>query len=322
MLGKKEEAASLARGIISENEEFLGAYDFLGGVLTETGKKDEALQVLQTAREKSPGTLSRVRTIGSLAVDAGQHDVAEQVLREALKQHKYSAVREAQDYATLSRSLSAQGKPDEALAVLKEAAFKDATSNMLLAASESVAYSVAGDKEKAEEALNKVLEASHGNLPPNIAAVVADACFALGKEEKAMELLKQVVQNNPDDAKLHARAHAVLSAAGKGTEEATAIIEASMREIIQINNEGVRKAEAGQFNEAVPLLCNAADRLPNNLQMVGNAALVLALDMARNGYNPLKMKECVRYRQMVADKSQDYPKIAQVDAVLKQVKKD
>jgi len=321
MLGRKDEAATIARGIIAENGEFLGAYDFLGGVLVAAGKKDEALQVLQTAREISPGTLARVRNIGSLAVDAGQYEITEQVLREALNKNKYSAVREAQDYALLSRALSAQGKADEALAVLKETTFKDAASNMLLAASESIAHCAAGNNELAEAALAKVFDASHGNLPPNIAAAVADACFMLGKNDKAMELLKQVVQDNPDDALLHAKARAVLSVSGKGEEEAAAIVDACMREIFQINNDGVRKAEAGHFGEAIPLLRDAADRLPNNLQIVGNTALAMALDMMRNGYSVLKMNECMRYRQMVADKSSDHPRLAQVDTVLKQVKK-
>lgn len=320
LLGKKDEAATLARGIIAENNEYLGAYDFLGGVLTEIGSKDEALQVLQTAREKSPGTLARVRTIGSLAVDAGRHDIAEQVMREALNKNKFSAVREAQDYATLARALCAQGKGQDALNVLKETSFKDAASNMLLAASESIAYQTMGDKAKAEETLNKVLESNVSLLPPSVVATVADACLTLGKEDKGMELLKQMVQNHPDDAQLHAKARAVLAASGKGDAEAAEIVEACMREVVQINNEGVRKADAGNFAEAIPLLRSAAERLPNNLQIVGNTALALALDMVRNGREPIKMNECVRYRQMVADKSPDHPRIAQIDAVLKQVK--
>ena len=97
------------------------------------------------------------------------------------------------------------------------------------------------------------------------------------------------------------------------------MIAASAQEIIQLNNEGVRKAQSGQLDEAIVMLCDAADRLPNNLQIVSNAALALALDLARNGYNAAKLVECSRYRQQVIDKAPDYPKLAQIDATLKKV---
>lgn len=320
--GEKARAADLARDILSESDHFMGAYDFLGGVLTEAGDKQAALEVLQSARKVSPGTLNRVRHVAELAVDTGHNEIAEAVMGEALARHKFSPVREAQDYATLSKALSAQGKAGKALEVLKEAkgTFKDDTSAIVLAASESVAHRKAGNIDLAEAALARALAANHGDLPPAVCASVAEACYAMGKESKANELLKQVIQNHPDDTAVHGRVHAVLSSAGKGAEEAQAMIAASAREIIALNNEGVRKAEAGQLAEAVSLLCDAADRLPNNLQIVGNAALALALDMVRNGTNPMKMKECLRYRQSVANKVPDYPKLAQIDATLKRVK--
>ena len=323
MKGEKERAAQLTREIVAEHKNYMGAYDFLGGVLAETGDKQAALEVLQSARRVSPGTLSRTRNVAELAVDTGQHDIAEQVMSEALAKHKYSPVREARDYAVLSKALSEQGKSDKALEVLKEAkgSFKDEASKVMLATNESTVHQKAGNLELAEAALSQALAANHGNLPPAVVAAVADACFALGKAEQATDLLKQMVQNNPDDAKARERAQAVLVSAGKGQDEAEAMIAASAQEIIQLNNEGVRKAQTGQLDEAIVMLCDAADRLPNNLQIVSNAALALALDLASNGYNAVKLKECSRYRQQVIDKAPEYPKLAQIDATLKKVKK-
>lgn len=316
-------ATQLAREIVAEHDNFMGAYDFLGNVLTESGDKQGALEALQAARQVSPGTLNRVRHIAELAVDTGKHELAEQILGEALAKHKYSPVREAQDYTVLSRALVEQGKADKALEVLKEAksSFKDAASNVVLAAGECLAYRKAGNLELAEAALSQALAANHGSLPAAVSAAVADACFALGREDKANELLKQVIQNNPDDAEAQDRVHAVLAAAGKGVEEARAMIAASCKEIITLNNEGVRKAQAGELAEAIMLLCDAADRLPNNIQIVSNASLALALDLARNGYNAVKFKECLLYRQQVVDKTPDYPKLAQIDSMLLKVQK-
>lgn len=321
--GDKTGAAMLAHEVINEHSSFMGAYDFLGGILSETGDKQGAMEILQSARQVSPGTLSRIRNIADIAVDTGQPQIAEEIMGEALARHKYSPVREARDYAVLSRALVDQGKPEKALEVLKEAggSFKDTVSQVLLATGECLAQRKAGNTELAEAALSRALAVNHGELPATVTVAVADACFSLGKEEKATELLKQLVQNHPDDSAVHDRVHAVLSSAGKGTEEAHAMIQGSVMEVIQLNNEGVRKAQSGELVDAINLLCDAADRLPNNLQIVSNASLALALDLARNGYSAIKFRECLRYRQLVVNKAADYPKLVQIDSMLKKVQK-
>lgn len=318
-LGEKDEAQKMVRELLADSPQFMAAYDFLGSMLSASGNKQGALEVLKQARTVSPGTMSRTREIGMLAVDTGDHALAEEVLGSALKQHRYSPVREAGDYAILSRALSEQGKPDKALEMLKEArgSFKGEADVALLAVNESIAHRTAGNEIAAAAALEQALAVNAGNLPVSVAAAVADACFALGKEDRATDLLKQLVQNNPDDSSVQGRVKQVFATAGKGEAEAGAMIESSAREVIQINNEGVRKAEAGQLDEAVSLLRNAADRLPNNLQIVSNAALALSLDLARNGSDPEKLQACLRYRQWVVDKNPAYPKLAQIDAMLK-----
>lgn len=322
MSGDKDTAVLMARKVVEEHNHFMSAYDFLGGVLAETGGKQAALDVMQSARHVSPGTLNRVRRVAELAIDTGRHEIAEQVMSEALSKHKYSPVREAQDFATLSKAYNELGKPEKSLEVLKQAkdTFKDQSSRVILATSECIAHQKSGNPALAEVALSEALAVNHGDLPASVVAAVADACFTLGKEERGTDLLKQLVQNNPDDAAAKAQVQSILTAAGKGEEEAKAMIAASASEIIQLNNEGVRKAEAGQLAEAVSLLSDAANRLPNNLQIVSNAALALALDLARNGANAAKLAECVRFRQLVASKAPTYPKLAQIDAVLKKVR--
>ncbi|MDZ4202651.1 MAG: response regulator [Gallionella sp.] len=321
--GQKDEARGIAREILADSPQFMAAYDFLSKQLATSGEQHEALEVLQKAREVSPGTMSRIRELSTLAVHAGKPEIAETVMREALKKHKHSPVRQVHDYAVLSKALASQGKSDEAISIVAEArnSFRDEHSSAVLAASESVAHRAAGNDELAEAALALALSGDMSNLPPEVAASVADACFAMGKEEEATKLLRHAIQNNPEDAATRDRIHRVLTGAGKEGAEADALIDASSREIILLNNEGVRKAEAGELDEAVGLLCEAADRLPNNLQIVGNAALVIALDLARNGNDAGKLGRCLRYRESLVSKSPNHPKLAQIDGLLKQLKK-
>ena len=323
MLGEYQEAEELSREVLQESPQFTTAYDFLGELLTTKGEKESALQVLQKAREISPGTLSRIRNMSTLALQTGRYEMAEEVMQEALSKHKYSPVREASDFVLFSKALIEQGKGEKALQALKEGkeSFNDASSKSNLAASESIVHHKLGNHERAAATLAEALAADSSQLSAQAVAGIAEACLSQGQEEKAYDLLKQAIQNNPDDPKVREQVHAVLSSAGKGAEEADAIIDASVKEVIKINNDGVLHAEAGELEEAIVLLSNAADRLPNNLQIVSNAALVLALDLVRHTFNPNRLRACLKYREIVTAKDPEYPKLAQIDALLKQVKK-
>lgn len=322
-LDQKTEAEALAREILVETPQFMAAYDFLGKLMAESGDKDGALDVLQQARQIAPGTMSRIRELSTLAVSTGKPEIAEKVMRETLAKHKYSPVRQANDYAVLSRALADQGKTQEALNVVKDAkkSFTDSHSAVVLALSESNAHRAAGNDELAHGVLEQTMgSAEIGSFTTDALVAMADTCFALGREEDATRLLNHAVQNNHEDATVKSKVHAVLTAAGKDPTEATALIEASAAEIIRLNNDGVRKAQAGQLAEAIELLCEAADRLPNNLQILGNAALVIALDLVRNGKNSLKLSQCLAYRESLIKKAPDHPKLEQIDSMLKQLK--
>jgi tetratricopeptide (TPR) repeat protein len=325
LLGKKDEAKVLLQEILKESPQFMAAYDMLGKLLSETGEKDAALDVLQKARAVSPGTMSRIRELSSLAVSTGKPEIAETVMRQALQKHKYSPVRQANDYAVLSKALVNQGKADEALSVVADAkkSFNDEHSSVLLSATESVAHRAAGNHEQAEAALAKAMEGGDmSKLSAQTVVSLADACFAMGKEEEATNLLRHAIQNNQEDESVRSRVHEVLTAAGKDPEEATEMIEESSREVILLNNDGVRKAEAGQLEEAIQSLCEAADRLPNNQQIVSNAALVIALDLSRNGHDSKKLERCLHYRNALIIRFPNHPKLVQIDGLLKQLKQE
>lgn len=315
-------ARELLEATVAEFPLFLQAYDLLAKVLADSGEAQTAVTVLQRAGQVSPGTLGRLRTLSSLAVGLGQNELAEEVMSHALESNKYSPVREVHDFALLSKALVAQDKTDAALKLIKTASktFSGSASDVVLAASECLVYQRTGDVAKAETALAKAMSVNLAELPPDIALSVADACLAMHRDEDASRMLKQAIQNNPEDASVQQKVRNVLAAAGGEAGQATALIESSKREVIRINNEGVRKAEAGQLDEAVKLLASAADQLPNNLLIVGNAALAMAQYLVRVGPDPAMLRQCLHYRQALAGKSPDHPKLAQIDGLLVKMK--
>ncbi len=322
--GDAAAAQQLLNEIIRETPQFMAAYDFLAKLQVDAGKTEDAYNVLLKARLMAPGTMSRVRELSSLAVETGKPEVAESVMRETLKRHRYSPVRQANDYALLSKALVKQGKAEDALSFVKEAqqSFKDEKSQILLAASESVAHKVAGKPDLAEAALGKAmaLGTDLGSLSADALLAMAEACFANGKEGEATRLLQYAVQNHDEDRSVGHKLHSIMVAAGKDPSEAAALITSSQQQIIELNNDGVRKAQAGQLAEAIKLLSQAAERLPNNLQIVSNVALVLALDLTKNGNSAEKMAKCLGYREALARKSPNYPKLEQIDSLLRQLK--
>ena len=322
MLDDKAGAEKLAREVLAESPQFMAAYDFLGSLLAGMSDKNAAMEILQKAREISPGTMSRTRELSNLALATGQPEIAEKVMSETLQKNKYSPVLQANDYAVLSKALVRQGMTHDALRVVKDArkSFADNQSNIVLSATESLAHHAAGNESLAQEALARAMEYGDiGNLPADTVVTMADACFALGKEEDATRLLHHAVQNNQDNEAIKDKVHDALLAAGKDRAEASALIEASEQEVILLNNDGVRKAEAGQLGEAIELLCEAANRLPKNLQIVGNAALVIALDLVRNGKDPGKLAKCLGYRKSLFRQAPAHPKLEQIDNMLKQL---
>jgi len=105
-------------------------------------------------------------------------------------------------------------------------------------------------------------------------------------------------------------------------DNASALVSSSLAEVAEINNEGVRLAYAGNFSEAMGLLTRAADLLPNNMQFLSNAALVIALALTREQADPSRLSDCVKYRQLLAARNPQHAKLAQIDGLLVQYKEE
>ena len=315
------EAQTMLESLIAENRHMMGAYDTLAEVLSVTDREEQALSVLKSAMEVSPGTLSRTRTLGKLAIATGEMEVAEKTVRQLLTQHKHSPVKEAGDYLMAANVLSTTGRPDEALSLVKEAkaAFANTADVHTLAVAEATAHLALGSTEAAAAALKKVQDASPNSMDPETAAALGKALYTVGDHEGGQKVLRHLVQNNPDDAKILQAVRATLSAVGK-EHEAEALVDSSIQEIIKENNEGVKLAYAGQLDEAIGKLVSAAERLPGNLQIVSNAALVLALSIGKAATSKERLQNCLKYRKMVVARDPRHPKLAQIDALLIQTK--
>ena len=307
--------------LIADAPSLMAAYDLLGKVHLETGDADAALSTLDKARGISPNSLARHRAIATVAEEKGDFARVEQALEQVVKKTRNSPLRETEDIARLGNALTENGDPAKAVALLEEARsnFKADASHPLLAAVEAIAQQKAGNAEKAEAALARVMQGDTSKLQPAAAMMLAKACLSTGKQDAAESILKNLVQGNPESSKLHAQVSTVLRDHG-AAEMAENLVAESIREIIQLNNDAVMRAKAGELAVAAQMLTEAAHRLPGNMQVVANAATALLFDIFNNGLDAAKLRQAQLFQQAVMAQSPKHQKLAEIGELLLRIR--
>lgn len=318
--GQPEQSEHLLEDIIKENPKLLAAYDLLGKIHIETGNSEKALSVLENACKIAPHSLARQRSIANLAEETGDFTRVDKALSVVVKQTKNSPLRDSRDFAKLTNALNEMGELERSVGVLKEAreSFKESGDLTLIAALEATTHHKAGNRDLAKKALEQALENSGEKLPEATSMAIAQACLTNGKEHEAMEILRGVVQNNPDSHRLHTQIAIIFKDHG-GNEVAKELIERSVKEVVTLNNEAVKKAKSGAYSEAAHMLTEAALRLPNNLQIVSNAALSILMDMFVNGFDPAKANQARLFQDAVTKQNKQYPKLTEIAALQSKV---
>jgi tetratricopeptide (TPR) repeat protein len=320
--GDHERAKQALNEIVAETPRFLAAYDALGVLNGEIGDTEGALSILDRACEISPNALTRHRVIADIAERVPDFGRVEKAMSTVVEKTRNSPLRELNDYAKLGSALTELGNADKAIAVLKEAktSFKNAADSNLLAAVESIAQQKAGNVELAQQALERAVQGDTKSLSEAAKLAVAKACLVNGRREEAERMLKHVLQNNPGQAALNASITRMMTAHGD-PERAELLISSSNDEVIELNNDAVRMAQAGDLKAAATMLREAAERLPGNMQIVANAAYALFLDVLSNGVDQDRLSDARRYQQALLLKDRHHPKLADIADVAAKVQR-
>ena len=320
------EAEALLDEVIQEAPEYMAAYDLLSKVCESQDKHERAQQVLEHAVAASPLTMHRQKEMGQIAMRNGDFEAAEQAFEFVVDRGKTSFFRVTDDYANLSRVQMERGKLNEALGTLRDAraSFNNSPEAAFTAAvMESLIHTKAGDEIASAKALEAALQAqqAHAFKPKeDLTLDLAKACFAHGKEEEAKELVTTLVRNNHDSGALIQKAKQLFEAVGKGAE-GKVLVDGSVKDIIQLNNQGVLKAREGDFEGAVELLTEAAEKMPENLQIILNAAQALLVSIDKLGWNEKHMESALRYLDTARSKSAMHPKLLSVNKLAQEMTK-
>jgi CheY-like chemotaxis protein len=318
------EAEALLNEVIEEAPDFMAAYDLLSKVCEAQEKNEQAQHVLERAAAASPYTLHRQKEMGQLAMRNNDLASAEEAFGRVVERGKTSFFRAADDYANLSRVQMERGKFNDALHTLRDAraSFNNSPDvTFTTSIMESLIYKKTGDEDASIKALDTALEVQQAHaLKPedDLTLDLAKACFAHNKETEAKGLIDTLVCNNHDSAALIQKAKQLFESIGKG-EEGSALVDGSVKAIIQINNQGVLKAQQGDLDGSVQLLTEAATKMPENIQIVLNAAQALLVHIDKRGWNENHMAAAQRYLEVARGKNASHPKLLAINQLAHEV---
>jgi len=318
-----DQAAETFRTLIEQDPDFIGAYDWLARTQTAQRRFAEAEETLRTAVRLSPRGVRRQHALGDIALNNGHPEIAETAYERAVELAKHSVLNHPALFAGLAKSKSANDKPDEALKIAGRIhkVFPDRQEAIFYAAGASALVKIRqGDKDGAEVALAEaeaslalLNETAHDSGP---ALAMVQTYAALGREDKAAAVLRQVIANNHDDDEILTRVVHLCRESGL-KYDAEAEIRDVQRDLVKTNNEGVRLIKQGEFEAAIRLLSRAADEMPGNKTINLNSAKAIIMYMERRGVTSDDLQTVRRYIDRVQALAPDDWRLGDVTARLR-----
>lgn len=298
-----QEAREIFQDLINNNSRMTVAYDWLARAHTALGDGDGAQEVLGIAVELSPKAILRQRALGEAAFRNKDFEAAEQAFRQSVNQGKYSVFKHPSPYARLTEAVLANDRhkdKKEAMSVLKqiERDFgRDGEAQLYAVMSEVQIYSYEGDQDAMKKSLaraDQLYERLGVHGKPELTLAMARTASRAGNQARAEELFQKAVRNNHEDDEFLRSVEADYQSAGLPGDPSE-LIASIKKEIVELNNKGVKLAGSGQIQQAIGLFEEAAEGMTENKIINLNAAKVLILHMERQGADAESMSKARKY---------------------------
>ena len=323
-LGRFQEAKELFEDLIAQNERIAAAYDWLAKALEALDQPQVAQEVLERAVVVSPKAILRQRALGELALKNGDSKCAEKALLQAVRMGRFSVYKHPKLHANLARAKVGNGAAKEGLKVLKdmEKEFEGVGEAKLYSVMvEGVIQNELGEDDNAESCLQQAFalyEQMGGEADAGLTLELARSCGQLGQQERAKELLKQVVRNNHAEDEFLREVGSVFKELEQDADSESFISDIR-RELVKLNNRGVELAKAGQLDEAVVLFEEAVEGMPGNKVVNLNAARAQLMFMQDKGIEKTRLGKVRRYLDQVNRLDPENPTLRRVQDMYKQL---
>jgi tetratricopeptide (TPR) repeat protein len=287
MRERYSEAQGMLEELVDTNKKFVDAYDWLAKTHAAAGALDKSQAVLAEAVAISPHAVRRLRKLGEVALETGDTETAEKVLKQVVSKAKYSEFRDPEDHVKLVQTLVRKGDPVQAAAVIRDLdKSMGGLKNTVVCSSISSAmlHEYTGNDVRLNESLTAALAACREatGLSADAKMELARNCLQNNMEEGAAEVMRDVMRNAPNPAAM-AKAMGVFEKAGR-TDLAMTTAQESRQQVVDLVAAGANKAKEGDFQGAVVLMVEAVGKLPDNPQVVFNAAVAVLKCLEHTGW--------------------------------------
>jgi DNA-binding response OmpR family regulator len=288
MQDRLTEAEEMLANLVNENEKFMDAHDWLAKTQEAIGKLPEAQKVLEGAVAISPHAVRRLRKLGEVAMQAGDVDVAERSFQQVVSKAKYSEFRDPEDHVKLVQSLVKKGETSRAATVIRDlekSLSESKKTPACRALSSAFLHESMGNTERAAEELTAAVAACRESIgmSSDMKLALAKSCLDNNLEEGASEVMLDVMNNAPNNAAIE-KAKSVFEQAGRA-DLAESMVKESRRQVVDLVSAGADKAKQGDYKGAVTLMLEAANKLPDNPQVVFNAAVAILKYLENLGWD-------------------------------------
>jgi tetratricopeptide (TPR) repeat protein len=283
-----QEAEAMLEALVNNNKKFVDAYDWLAKTQEAMGELEKSQAVLASAVAVSPHAVRRLRKLGEVAMETGDVATAEKVLKQVVSKVKYSEFRDPEDHVKLVKTLVKKGDPEQAAAVIRD--LDKSMSNLkntpaCSAISSAMVHEHTGNETRLAESLNAAVELcrdTHG-LSNDVKMELARNCLQNNHEDGAKEVMREVMRNAPNNAAM-AKAVAVFEKAG-AVDLGRQLAQEARQQVVDLVASGASKAREGDYRGAVSMMAEAVNKLPDNPQVVFNAAVAVLKCLENMGWD-------------------------------------
>lgn len=278
MQNRLAEAESMLQTLVDERRQFLEAYDWLARTQEAMGRMKQAQQTLENAVHRSPYALQRLRRLGRVALETGDTDTAHRVFQQVVAKARFSEFREPEDHVRLVETSISKGELQLVASAIRELAKSLANvrkTPACRALATAMLHKHNGDKQQAIAELEAAIAACREpiGMSNDTKITLARNCLQTGLEQGAVEVMTAVVGNASSSAAA-SRAMRVFREAGR-EDLAKRVARESKSQVVDLVAAGAEKARLGDYHGAVALMSEAAARLPENPQVIFNAAVAV-----------------------------------------------
>jgi tetratricopeptide (TPR) repeat protein len=288
MRERYDEAQAILEELVAKNGKYVDAYDWLAKTHAAAGQLEKSQAVLADAVAVSPHAVRRLRKLGETALETGDTETAEKVLKQVVSKAKYSEFRDPEDHVKLVQTLVRKGDPVQAAAVIRDldkSMGGQRNTSVCSAISSAMVHEYTGNETRLNESLVAALAACKDaiGLSSDTKMELARNCLQNNLEEGAAEVMRDVMRNASNSAAM-AKAMGLFEKAGRA-DMAHSVAQQSRQEVVDLVAAGANKAKEGDYKGAVALMVEAVGKLPDNPQVVFNAAVAVLKCLENEGWD-------------------------------------